>query len=231
MLTSFTIVMRRAARSRAALAAGSALAMAAGWGTAASQETATVTAAEAAAYATQAGGATRTAIPSYVGERSSPRSLSGTPLGNFGGLLNNPAVSTAATIILQDMVGNRLSSTSNAPQPASRLQPAGGSGGASSSATGARSFSACRSCHTVALGQPNVVGPNLFGVVGRRAGTVPNYKYSDALKRAGIVWTDASLDRWIQSPSTMVPGTKEHFLGLASPQDRANIIAYLKTAQ
>ena len=96
---------------------------------------------------------------------------------------------------------------------------------------GQRKFIVCRSCHSISSAGPNVTGPNLFGVYGRKAGTAPGYAYSRALKQTGIVWTDATLDRWIESPKVMVAGTKEHFSGLSNPNDRADIVAFLKGAR
>jgi cytochrome c len=81
----------------------------------------------------------------------------------------------------------------------------------------------CSGCHSI---DENDIGPKHRGVVGRKAGTVPDYAYSAALKSSGIVWDEATLDRWLTNPSAMVPGTKMFFL-LSKPQDRADVIAYL----
>ena len=81
----------------------------------------------------------------------------------------------------------------------------------------------CTSCHSI---DENDIGPKHRGVVGRKAGTAPDYAYSAALKTSGIVWDKRSLDRWLTNPSAMVPGTKMFFL-LPDPQARADIIAYL----
>jgi cytochrome c len=88
---------------------------------------------------------------------------------------------------------------------------------------GARLYQSCTGCHSLV---ENDIGPKHRGVVGRRAGTVPGYSYSAALKASGIVWTPANLDRWLTKPPAMVPGTKMYF-SVAKPQDRADIIAYL----
>jgi cytochrome c len=81
----------------------------------------------------------------------------------------------------------------------------------------------CTSCHSI---DENDIGPKHRGVVGRKAGTVPDYAYSPALKASGIVWDATSLDRWLTNPSALVPGTKM-FFQLKDPQDRADLIAYL----
>jgi cytochrome c len=86
-------------------------------------------------------------------------------------------------------------------------------------------YQACAACHSV---DENDIGPMHRGVVGRRAGSVPDYNYSPALKNSGITWDEAQLDRWLINPSAMVPGTKM-FFKLDDAQMRADIIAYLKT--
>ena len=84
-------------------------------------------------------------------------------------------------------------------------------------------YQACSGCHSI---DENDVGPRHRGVVGRRAGTVPGYAYSAALKNAGIVWTPANLDLWLTNPQKLVPGAKMYF-SVANPRQRADIIAYL----
>ena len=81
----------------------------------------------------------------------------------------------------------------------------------------------CARCHSL---DANKIGPKHRGVVGRRAGLVPGYAYSPALKASGILWTPQALDRWLQGPSAMVPGTKM-FFRVADPAQRAAIIGYL----
>jgi cytochrome c len=81
----------------------------------------------------------------------------------------------------------------------------------------------CTSCHSI---DENDIGPKHRGVVGRKAGTAPDYAYSPALKASGIIWDTATLDRWLTNPSAMVPGTKMFFF-LSDPQARADVIAYL----
>ncbi|HLG89638.1 MAG TPA: cytochrome c family protein [Alphaproteobacteria bacterium] len=95
---------------------------------------------------------------------------------------------------------------------------------------GKRQFAPCTACHTTEEGGPDKVGPNLHGVIGRKAGTKPGFAYSDALKNSGITWDDAKLDAWIKKPAALVPGTKMAFIGISNDQVRANIIAYLKQA-
>lgn len=93
---------------------------------------------------------------------------------------------------------------------------------------GERKFGMCRSCHTIVPGGPNLTGPNLHGVFGRKAGEVEGYKYSDAVKNAGFVWDGEHLDKWLAEPRTFLPGTKMSFAGLKNEKDRIDLIAFLK---
>jgi cytochrome c len=82
----------------------------------------------------------------------------------------------------------------------------------------------CGACHAI---DHNVVGPAHKGVYGRKAGSVSNYSYSKAVKSSGLVWTEQTLDQWLTNPEKLIPGQKMDF-SLPSPQDRADVIAYLK---
>jgi cytochrome c len=87
----------------------------------------------------------------------------------------------------------------------------------------------CRTCHTVAQGD-NRLGPSLAGVVGRKAGSLPDYPYSDAMKKSSIVWDEAALDGFIENPASVVPSTNmKPYAGMPAAADRAAIIAFLKT--
>jgi cytochrome c len=86
---------------------------------------------------------------------------------------------------------------------------------------------ACRTCHLTREGD-NRLGPNLHKVVGRKAGSLPNYNYSSAMKEAEFVWDEAKLDRFIANPDEVVPGNNmKPYGGLTSKDDRAKIIAFL----
>lgn len=100
---------------------------------------------------------------------------------------------------------------------------------AGNATAGAQLFARCAMCHSNAKGDGNKIGPNLFGVVGRKAGTAPQFSYSPAMKTAGFVWTDDRLDAYIKSPATVVPNNKMMFAGLPSATQRADLIAYLDT--
>ena len=96
-------------------------------------------------------------------------------------------------------------------------------------ASGADLFKRCMVCHTTDKGGANRVGPNLFGVVGRKSGTLTGYAYSRAMTGAGIVWSEANLAPYLMSPSTVVPGTKMTFPGFAQSQQAQDVAAYLAT--
>lgn len=97
---------------------------------------------------------------------------------------------------------------------------------------GAKVFKKCAICHTVGKGEANKVGPNLWGIVGVKTAQKAGFKYSAAMEKRGqdgIKWTYEELYRYLYSPKKYVPGTKMAFAGLKKDEDRANVIAYLRT--
>jgi cytochrome c len=93
---------------------------------------------------------------------------------------------------------------------------------------GRRMFLQCRSCHTVELGGVNRVGPALHGVFGRPAGVAAGFSgYSAALKGSGLVWDEATIDRWVENPRALVPGNNMVYPGLRKAEDRRDLVAYL----
>ena len=109
---------------------------------------------------------------------------------------------------------------------ASSLAPPAVGQGAGDPAKGSGVFDDnCSSCHVLGgVGQ----GPNLVGVVGRKAGSQPGFPYTDALKASGLAWTPANLDRFLQGPKKLVPGTAMQAV-VEDPTERRNLIAYLGT--
>jgi cytochrome c len=111
-----------------------------------------------------------------------------------------------------------LSSPSALPQASQGAQDA----------SGQQAFNnACRTCHLVREGD-NRLGPNLHKIVGRKAGSLPDYGFSSAMKEAGFVWDEEKLDRFIANPDEVVPGNSmKPYGGLSSSEDRKKIIAFL----
>jgi len=93
---------------------------------------------------------------------------------------------------------------------------------------GQATFKKCMACHTSEKGGPNRVGPNLYGIVGRKAAAVPGFAYSDPMK-AHPEWTYQALAEFLHSPKTVVPGTKMVFAGVEDPVEMADLLAYLRT--
>jgi cytochrome c len=85
-------------------------------------------------------------------------------------------------------------------------------------------YQACQACHSI---DENDLGPKHRGVVGRPAGSIADYAYSAALKSSGLIWDEATLDRWLTNPSALVPGTKM-FFQVGDAQNRADVIAFLR---
>lgn len=86
-------------------------------------------------------------------------------------------------------------------------------------------YARCQACHALAFDR---VGPRHCGLLGRHAGSLPDYGYSAALKRSAIVWDDKSLDRFLAAPMKAVPGTSMTYDGIPDRQERADLIAYLR---
>jgi len=93
---------------------------------------------------------------------------------------------------------------------------------------GENSFKKCLVCHAIGPGAKNKIGPELNGLDGRKAGTLPDYNYSDANKNSGIVWDDATFKEYIKDPRAKIPGTKMTFPGIKNEQEINDLWAYLK---
>ena len=100
--------------------------------------------------------------------------------------------------------------------------------GAGDAKRGAQVFQACMACHSVTEGE-HLTGPSLAHMWGHKAGTAPGFqRYSDAMKRASVVWDEATLDKWLANPEAFVPGTSMTFAGLKQQKDRLDVAAYLR---
>ena len=95
-------------------------------------------------------------------------------------------------------------------------------------AAGEQSFRKCSPCHSVGEDAQNKVGPVLNGLDGRKSGTVADYSYSDANKKADITWSEATFKDYIQNPMAKVPGTKMAFAGIKNEKEIGDLWAYLK---
>ena len=103
-----------------------------------------------------------------------------------------------------------------------------GASAAQDAPAGEKVFAKCKVCHQIGEGAKNFVGPVLNGVVGRPAGTYPDYHYSDANKNSGIVWDEANFKEYIKDPKAKIPGTKMIFAGIKNEQEINDLWAYLK---
>lgn len=141
---------------------------------------------------------------------------------------------TAATT--PDAAGAAAPATTTAAAPAAAAgapAAAGAAGGVTlagltgDATRGQKVFGQCRTCHTVEAGV-NKVGPSLAGIVGRPAGTIPGFRYSPANKNSGITWSEDVMFAYLENPRKYIPGTYMSYVGLKDPQQRADVIAYLK---
>jgi cytochrome c len=110
------------------------------------------------------------------------------------------------------------------------MAAAAGSASAADANAGKGVFTAqCSVCHTATKGGPALVGPNLYGVVGRAAGSLSNFAYSPAIKASGITWTNAKLAQYLAAPAATIPGNKMPYAGLKPQAKLDDLIAYLDT--
>ena len=108
---------------------------------------------------------------------------------------------------------------------AATLALSAGTAAGADAARGEQLYARCAACHALEYDR---VGPRHCGLLGRRAGSVPGFDYSPAMKRSKLVWSKESLDRFLTDPLKTVPGTTMTYAGVDSPRDRADLIAYLR---
>lgn len=96
-------------------------------------------------------------------------------------------------------------------------------------ATGKKVFNKCKACHSLKAGKKKI-GPSLYGIFGRISGTQKGFRYSKAMKKAKVTWSEETLDTFLASPKKMIKGNRMPFSGLRNKTQRADLIAYLKQA-
>jgi len=94
-------------------------------------------------------------------------------------------------------------------------------------AKGEAVFKKCVACHTINQGGANGIGPNLYGVMGKKHGHIPGFAFSEALLNAPGMWDWENMDKWLANPKKYAPGTKMSFAGLGNPEERAALLLYL----
>jgi len=116
------------------------------------------------------------------------------------------------------------------PSLAAMLLATGAASAAGDPANGEKLFKrSCGSCHVATQDGPKRLGPTLFGVVGRKAGTVEGFRYSEANKKSDVTWTPEVLDKYLVDPKKFIPGTTMAFAGIKKDSDRADVVSYLET--
>jgi cytochrome c2 len=101
--------------------------------------------------------------------------------------------------------------------------------GAGDAQRGAQVFAQCKVCHSLEAGK-NMLGPSLHGLLGRKAGSVPGYAYSPAMKNANVTWDDDTLSKYLSNPQAFISGDKMAFVGIKDPSKLGDLLAYLNQA-
>jgi len=94
---------------------------------------------------------------------------------------------------------------------------------------GAQVFNQCKICHSLEAGK-NMLGPSLHGLIGGKAGSVPGFAYSSAMKNSNVTWNDDTLSKYLSDPKAFIPGDKMAFPGVKDPNKLGDLLAYLNQA-
>lgn len=148
------------------------------------------------------------------------------PLGNVAAEPDHADTASGDSVAADD--ADTVAPASSEDSPAEQITAAVVTGDAEAGAKAAKRK--CGTCHTFAEGQSNRTGPNLFGVTVRQRASAEGYKYSSGMKQMGGFWSDADLDAYLTDPKGFVKGSKMSFK-TRKPEDRADLIAWLKTLQ
>lgn len=154
-----------------------------------------------------------------------------TVIGFIGSAIIHPLKLEKPVVVVE---GVQEASTTAAPEKPEVIPPVGPLLAKADVAAGKATFKVCMTCHTDEKGGPNRIGPNLWGVVGRKKASEPGFSYSEAMKKFAAdskspVWTFEEINDFVIHPQKTVPGTKMTFVGLKKADERANVIAYLRT--
>ena len=139
-------------------------------------------------------------------------------------IFHNPSPQTSAYQVSITTVASNETQTSSESSQTGNIMALFAS---TSAADGARVFKKCLSCHSIAKEGKNKIGPKLFGVLGRQAGSISDYKYSKAMAAYGKVWSFEEMNSFLIKPKDWINGTKMQFLGLKNAKDRAAVILYM----
>ena len=139
-------------------------------------------------------------------------------------IYNNPATQTSAYQVNVTTVASNETQTSSESSQTGNIMALFAS---TSAADGAKVFKKCSACHSIAKEGKNKIGPKLFGVLGRQAGSISDYKYSKAMAAHGKVWSFEEMNGFLIKPKDWIKGTKMQFLGLKNAKDRAAVILYM----
>ena len=143
-------------------------------------------------------------------------------------IYHNPAPQTSAYQVNVTTVASNETQTSSESSQTGNIMTLFAS---TSAAEGARVFKKCSACHSIAKEGKNKIGPKLFGVLGRQAGSISDYKYSKAMAAHGKVWSFEEMNSFLIKPKDWINGTKMQFLGLKNAKDRAAVILYMNSSE
>lgn len=149
-------------------------------------------------------------------------------IGNVGDALVSPHHLDKPAYVVEGVEDPSAPASAGPAEAAPQDPPVEGLLAAASVENGQKQFAKCASCHTVDKGGAAKVGPNLYGIVGNKHGHAEGFAYSEAIKSIAEPWDYAQLYAFLKSPKEYAPGTKMGFAGIKKPQDRADLIAYLR---